>query len=80
MCRRRNATPCGLATFGLFLVGALFLVSSCPAQVPDPINAAQSPMPGSEHHYIGMGGEIVEQSHERWECFLEAVVFSDWRD
>ncbi len=59
MCRRRNATPCGLATFGLFLVGALFLVSSCPAQVPDPINAAQSPMPGSEHHYIGMGGEIV---------------------
>lgn len=45
------------------LIPALCLVAlwsvNVSAQVPDPLNAAQAPIPGSEHHYIGMGGETV---------------------
>ena len=29
------------------------------AQVPDPVTAAQAPIPGVGHHYIGMGAETV---------------------
>jgi hypothetical protein len=29
------------------------------AQVPDPVIAAQTPIPGSGHHYIGIGAETV---------------------
>src|SRR5215469_11496831 len=41
------------------VVSALALSLSAAAQVPDPLNAAQAPVPGSDHHYIGMGGETV---------------------
>ena len=49
-----------------FLFAALLvLLASCGypsrahAQVPDPVLAAQAPMPGSDHRYIGIGAESV---------------------
>src|SRR5262249_52523029 len=55
---RRNFSITGLVALHLTLLLFFFPTSSW-AQVPDPINAAQAPIPGSEHHYIGMGGETV---------------------
>jgi hypothetical protein len=50
----RTLTRVLVSFFAVFLVPATLM-----AQVPDPINAAQAPIPGSEHHYIGMGAETV---------------------
>ena len=38
---------------------ALGLSLHCTAQVVDPITAAQAPIAGAGHHYIGMGSETV---------------------
>lgn len=38
---------------------ALALTLSAFAQVPDPVVAAQAPIPGAGHHYIGTGAETV---------------------
>jgi len=35
------------------------LSRNCGAQVVDPITAAQAPIPGADHHYIGLGSETV---------------------
>ena len=46
----------------IFLAFATLLVASCieiSAQVIDPVVAAQAPVPGVGHHYIGMGAETV---------------------
>jgi hypothetical protein len=37
----------------------LFLSGAANAQVPDPVQSALAPIPGSAHHYIGVGGETV---------------------
>lgn len=36
-----------------------FIASVARAQVPDPVAAAQVPIPGAGHHYIGIGAETV---------------------
>ena len=41
----------GVAVLSIFASLCLALPSN--AQVPDPVMAAQAPMPGSDHHYIG---------------------------
>ncbi len=37
----------------------LFTASLCRAQIPDPLNAASAPQPGSDHNYIDVGTETV---------------------
>jgi hypothetical protein len=37
----------------------LILSASLSAQVPDPVTAAEAPVPGAGHHYIGTGAETV---------------------
>ncbi|SRR6266496_3839204 len=41
-----------------FFLIVLF-ANAATAQVPDPTTAAQAPMPGSDHSYIGIGAETV---------------------
>ena len=47
--------------FSIFywLLITLIVAFSASAQVPDPVVAAQAPIPGVGHHYIGVGGETV---------------------
>ena len=47
-----------------FFIFCLLILTPCFApraigQVPDPVLAAQAPMPGSDHRYIGVGAETV---------------------
>jgi len=44
-----------LCSLGLFLL----LPGFCGAQVVDPVTAAQAPVPGAGHHYVGIGSETV---------------------
>src|SRR5579864_4941050 len=44
-----------LATFALLVIPT----SSTLAQVSDPVIAAQAPIPGSDHGYIGIGAETI---------------------
>jgi YD repeat-containing protein len=37
----------------------VILSASLSAQVPDPVTAAEAPVPGAGHHYIGIGAETV---------------------
>lgn len=48
----------GLVLFALLLFVSA-LVPTTLAQVPDPVAAGQTPIPGAGHHYIGAGSETV---------------------
>src|SRR5450756_2051667 len=49
--------------FWLSVCAALVVFSGdCQAQVTDSVTAAQAPIPGAGHHYIGMGAETVNPS------------------
>ena len=43
----------------LAVLFATLFASALRAQVPDPAAAAQAPIPGAGHHYIGLGSEAV---------------------
>lgn len=43
----------------LIVAASFFLSRESNAQVIDPVVAAQAPVPGAGHHYIGMGAETV---------------------
>lgn len=56
MRARRQTIP---PLFIKSILAILVLTTSLTGQVPDPVAAAQAPIPGSAHHYIGTGVETV---------------------
>lgn len=51
-----------LFSLHLTVLMTLMLAIESRAQIIDPVTAAQAPIPGSGHHYIGMGAETVNPS------------------
>lgn len=49
---------------------AVSVLPSCRAQVIDPVTAAQAPVPGSGHSYIGIGSETVNPADGSVEFYL----------